>query len=575
MQRFTELYFELDSTTRTSEKLRALRSYFSSVPPRDAAWALAALMGGKLIRSISSTRLRDWMSEETSYSHWLLSECYEAVGDLAEMLALLPPERAASSEMPLHQLVEDRVLPLPRMTEPEQQRIVVRTWRELDTRQRFLYNKFILGALRVGVAGRLVVRALAEVAGVEPAVIAHRLAGHWQPTPENFGRLISGDAGEGAAARPFPFALAYPLDVQTETLGPVEDWQAEWKWDGIRAQLIHRSGQALVWSRGDELINEGFPEIRALAERLPQGTVLDGEILAWEDDRPLPFAMLQRRINRKREAPRLWDEVPLVYMAFDLLESGGQDCRTLPLTKRRAQLEQLVAALGPQPHLRISPLVPTGSWEKLRERQASSRERGAEGLMLKRRSSGYGVGRQRGQWWKWKVDPYTIDAVLIYAQHGNGKRASIFTDYTFGVWDAGELVPVAKAYSGLTDEEIRKVDAFVRRNTLDRFGPVRLVKPELVFEIAFQGAQVSTRHKSGLAVRFPRIARWRHDKPPREADTIETLRALLRQGEAGILPAPGEPPSERVGEKRTGPVRQEPHAPPELGPRRPSAGTRS
>jgi DNA ligase-1 len=437
------------------------------------------------------------------------------------------------------------------MSEDEQRTVVRHTWRELTARQRFLYHKMILGELRVGVAHKLVVRALAEVAGVEPGVMAHRMSGRWMPTADAFLRLMRGDEGQTDPARPYPFYLAYPLERSLDDLGLPSDWQAEWKWDGIRAQLIHRGVQpvvargssdsirnpqseirnVLVWSRGEELITEGFPEIADVARQLPAGTVLDGEILAWEDDRPLPFALLQRRINRKREEPRLWDEVPVIFMAYDLLEHEGQDVRSLPLSERRAMLERVGASFGPSRHFRISPVIAFTTWEDLRAHHEQARELGSEGIMLKRLSSPYGVDRQRGDWWKWKVDPYTIDAVLIYAQLGNGKRANLFTDYTFGLWSNGELVPVAKAYSGLTDEEIRQVDSFVRRHTLDRHGPLRVVKPELVFELAFENIQVSTRHKSGLAVRFPRMARWRQDKKPEEADTLETLRTLLHQKE--------------------------------------------
>lgn len=532
MQRFAELYYRLDATTRTSEKLRALQDYFEGAPARDAAWVLAILSGGKLIRAVSSRRLRDWVGEATGLPHWLIAESYDAVGDLSETMALLLPPVAHGTDRPLHEIIEDRLLPLPALSEREQRAIVMQTWQELDERQRYLYHKMILGSMRVGVAARLVVRALANVADVDPAIMAHRLTGQWTPGEEAFERLMRGEDGGSDPAKPYPFCLAYPLEGDPHDLGDVGNWQAEWKWDGIRAQIIRRAGQTLVWSRGDELIAGGFPEVRAEGDRLPDGTVLDGEILAWEDDHPLPFILLQRRINRKREEPRLWDEVPLAFMVFDLLEEQGQDIRGEPLAERRRRLDALLGEACTSRVLRLSPAVVAASWDELGRVREQARERGAEGLMLKRLDSAYGVGRQRGSWWKWKVDPYSVDAVLMYAQLGNGKRASLFTDYAFGVWEGEELVPVAKAYSGLTDEEIHEVDRFVRRNTTGRFGPVRVVRPELVFELAFEAIQPSGRHKAGLALRFPRMARWRRDKTAREADTLESLRVLMRSREA-------------------------------------------
>ena len=550
MRRFTQLFDELDATTRTGVKLAALERYFAEAPPRDAAWALTLLRGGKVIRAVSSGRLRAWLMDVTGYPAWLLNESYDAVGDLAETLALLLPDDAAGSDMPLHRIVEERILPLPRLGEREQRELVVQTWRELDTRQRFLFHKMIMGSFRVGVASQLVVRALANVAGVDAGVMAHRLAGQWSPGEASYRQLLAPDGGAADPARPYPFCLAYPLEGSLEALGEPEEWQAEWKWDGIRAQIIHRcvddpaNGRpaddccdiVLVWSRGDELITDAFPELRELGAALPRGTVLDGEILAWEGDRPLPFGQLQTRINRKREEPRLWDESPVAFMAYDLLEWEGRDLRGEPLAVRRRQLEELVQATSHR-YLRLSPRIETESWDALRREHARAREAGAEGMMLKRRDSAYGTGRQRGLWWKWKVDPFTMDAVMVYAQLGNGRRATLYTDYTFAVWHGDELVPVAKAYSGLTDEEIRQVDAWVRRNSLEKHGPVRVVKPELVFEVAFENIQASKRHKSGVAVRFPRIARWRHDKPAAEADRLETLQALLRsQQEQGLSP---------------------------------------
>jgi DNA ligase 1 len=527
MRRFTQLYFEIDQSNRTLEKLAALQSYFAEAPARDAAWALYFLSGRRILRSVNTTLLRTWASEESGISLWLLEESLDAVGDLAETLALLLPDVEYGTDMPLHQIVEERMVPLRDLPEPEKRDLIVRTWRELDTPQRLVWHKLITGEFRVGVARTLLERALAGVADVPPAVMAHRLMGQWEPTEADYNRIFSGDTEGEHHGKPYPFFLAHPLEHGPETLGNIEDWQAEWKWDGIRAQLIRRKGEVLIWSRGEDLVTDRFPEVVEVGNTLPEGTVLDGEVMAWQGDRPLPFAMLQRRIGRKNLTPKVLAEAPAAIVVYDVLELGGHDIRHLPLVERRALVEELLAPNSCPPAARISPVLNAFTWEELAEMRGQSREMDAEGIMLKRKQSPYGVGRPRGDWWKWKIEPYSVDAVMIYAQLGHGRRASLFTDYTFGVWDDGQLVPVAKAYSGLTDAEIREVDAFVRRHTKERFGPVRVVEPLLVFEIAFEAIQLSSRHKSGLAVRFPRIARWRTDKTPQEADTIETLRALV------------------------------------------------
>ena len=532
MQRFTALYNALDTTTRTTEKLAALEKYFVEAPAADAAWALYFLTGRKLQRAVSTRFLREWVSAESGVPLWLVEACYDAVGDLAEALALLLPEHASGTELSLSDVVEQRLIPLRTLQPGEQQSLLVATWREFDTPQRLLWHKLITGEFRVGVARTLVAKALAAVARVAPALMAHRLMGHWEPTEADYRRLLTGDAEGADPGQPYPFFLAHPLEDTLEDLGSIDDWQAEWKWDGIRAQLLRRERQVLVWSRGEELMTDRFPEVRDIGRMLPEGTVLDGEILAWRGDKPLIFGVLQRRIGRKKLTPKILSDAPVVFMAYDLLEFEGKDVRAWPLEQRRAQLELISGALKEQTDLKLSPVVRAESWDQLREQQSRARELLVEGLMLKRRCSAYGVGRPKGDWWKWKVDPYQMDAVLMYAQGGHGRRASLYTDYTFGVWHEGQLVPVAKAYSGLTDEEIREVDSFIRRNTLDRFGPVRVVKPELVFELAFEAIQASTRHKCGLAVRFPRMARWRKDKKPEDADSLENLRALLRSVEA-------------------------------------------
>jgi ATP-dependent DNA ligase len=531
MKRFARLYAELDSTNKTGEKVEALVSYLRDAPARDAAWAVHFLIGRRLVRLIESRKVWQWSVEESGLPEWLVGECYDAVGDSAETITLLLPPPAASVDLPLHQWIEERLLPLRNWDDAKQREVLLDAWRSLDDRQRFVWNKLITGAFRVGVSQSLVVRAIAEVSGVDAAAVSHRLMGDWQPSEEFAAQLLQKDSSDADISRPYPFCLAHPLAEAPESLGEIGGWILEWKWDGIRSQLLRRSWRTFLWSRGEELITERFPEIEALGAVLGEGTVIDGEVLPWKDGKPLLFAQLQRRIGRKTLGKRILEEVPAVLLAYDLLEYQGRDVRDQPVEWRRERLAELVAKAGPQARVVLSPEVRPATWEEAALLRGQSRERGVEGFMLKRRGSPYRAGRKRGDWWKWKIEPYSVDAVLIYAQRGSGKRASLYTDYTFGLWDAeGKLVPFAKAYSGLSDEEIREVDAFVRRNTTERFGPVRTVKPELVFELAFEAIQESTRHKSGIAVRFPRIARWRVDKKPEDADTLESVRGLLGRG---------------------------------------------
>ena len=527
---FTELYTALDETTKTNAKTDALVRYLQQAVPEDAAWAIWFLSGRRLKLVVPTRKLCEWATREAGVSDWLFDESYFAVGDLAETIALLLPDPREIVDVPLHELVSD----LDRwrsLDEAEQHRVVLQRWRQLDRKQRFVFNKLITGEFRVGVSQQLVIRAIAKYSGIDAGVIAHRLMGSWSPTPKFYEQLIDPDRSDADVSQPYPFFLASPLEEDPAALGDVGEWLAEWKWDGIRSQLIRRHGQTFLWSRGEELITERFPELKMLGDALPEGTVIDGEVLPWKDDRPLSFAQLQQRIGRKKLTKKILADIPVAIVAYDLLEFGAEDIRRKPLIERRALLAALIDDL-PEPQrsrLYLSPTVEGKSWEELREMRAASRARSVEGLMLKRLGSPYRIGRQRGDWWKWKIEPYTVDAVLIYAQRGHGRRASLYTDYTFAVWDNGELVPFAKAYSGLTDQEIDEVDRFVRRHTVESFGPVRSVKPELVFELAFEGLQRSSRHKSGIATRFPRILRWRKDKRIEEADTLETVKKMMQE----------------------------------------------
>jgi len=530
MKRFTRLYTALDETTKTGEKTDAMVDYFREAPAADAVWAIYFLIGRRIKRLIETRKLVGWAIDEAGVPEWIFGDCYSAVGDLAETIALLLPAPVTSTDKPLEYWVTERLLPLREWDDERRRESLVEAWREMDERQRFVWNKLITGEFRVGVSQNLVVRALAEFSSVKAGVIAHRLMGNWEPDAPFFTRLVAKETDDADVSRPYPFFLAYPVEGDITELGEPAEWTAEWKWDGIRSQMIRRGGQTFVWSRGEDLMTERFPEFIAVGESLPEGTVIDGEILPWKDGLPLPFAQMQRRTGRKVLGPKILAEIPIVLLAYDLLEWRGEDVREWPLERRRQELSRLVESLAATGHLKLSEPVAFDSWQTLGDLRRQSRERRVEGFMLKRRGSPYRVGRKRGDWWKWKIEPYSVDCVLIYAQPGNGRRASLLTDYTFGVWDGGELVPFAKAYSGLTNEEIGRVDTWVRRNTLEKFGPVRRVKPELVFELAFEGIQASPRHRSGIAVRFPRMARWREDKRAEDADSIETIRAMLAGG---------------------------------------------
>ena len=531
MKAFAALFAELDSTTKTTAKLAALTRYFRTAPEPDRLWTIALLSGRRPKRSVNATELRSWAAEAAGLPLWLFEESYAVVGDLAETIALMLPPAPVQSGGSL----TDTIATLMSLTgrPPDiRKAAILGLWAELSTDERFLFNKLITGGFRMGVSQGLMTRALATATGQDEATLAHRLMGDWSPLTTSFNHLTGGDGETGTDARPdtrpYPFALAAQLEGGPETLGDAADWRAEWKWDGIRGQLVHRAGVFALWSRGEELVTDRFPEFAPLADFLPQGTVIDAEVVAWGQNRPQPFAALQGRINRKTVPKKLLAEAPARLLAYDLLEDNGQDLRALPFDDRRARLTALLAALPPDLPVSLSPTLPFATWDEITSTRTTARAEMAEGLMLKRGTSPYHVGRKRGDWWKWKLDPWSVDAVMIYAQSGHGRRANLFTDFTFAVRDGNDLVPFTKAYSGLTDAEFTEITRWVGKHTTERYGPVRRVTPELVFEIAFEGIQASPRHKSGIALRFPRMARWRRDKGVDEIDTIETLRALLK-----------------------------------------------
>jgi DNA ligase-1 len=539
VRRFVALFTALDASTRTSDKVAALTAYFSEAPPLDAAWAAWYLTGHRQKRVVTRTDLVAATMQATGLPSWLFDASLATTGDLAETIALLLPAAGGQDDRPLSAWVEDEIAPLAGLAPEAVHARLQAAWARLSRDGRFVFGKLLTGAFRVGVSRQLVHRALATVAAVPVADVAQRLTGNWRPSVDFLDTLRGSAQASGGVHRPYPFFLAHPLEVAStgpgrrmvspEVLGQRGDWQAEWKWDGIRAQLVVREGTVSLWSRGEDLVSDAFPEIVGAAASLPDGTVVDGEIVAWDaaQQAPAPFASLQRRLNRRDPGTRLRADVPVALVGYDLLEHAGADLRAQPLSARRAALEAL---LPRPPWLQLSPLLADASWSALAQRRAQARAHRAEGLMLKRLDAPYGVGRPRGAWWKWKLDPYTVDAVLVYAQPGSGRRATLLTDYTFAVRDdAGALVPFAKAYSGLTDDEIRTLDTWIRRHTAERFGPVRRVEPSQVFELAFEGLQRSKRHVSGVAVRFPRILRWRKDKTAQEADSLATLHALAER----------------------------------------------
>lgn len=526
MKEFAALFTQIDQTTKTLPKVAALKAYFETASEEDRLWCIALFSGRRPKRTLTTPFLRGWAAEKAGIPLWLFEEAYPVVGDLAETIALVLPPPLRSSDHTLSHWIS-LIKSLPAREEAERKAIILDAWDQLETVERFLFNKLLTGGFRVGVSQKLMTRALAQATGQGEAVITHKLMGSWTPDTTTWHALIEEADPATDLSRPYPFYLAYQLDDAPESLGDPAEWQAEWKWDGIRGQLILRGGDHFLWSRGEELMTDRFPEFARARDFLPDGTVIDGEVLAWADGAPLPFAALQKRIGRKTVPKKTLAEAPVVLHAYDLLEADGADWRARPMAERRRRLEGIVEALPPDAPIQLSPLVGFDSWAALTETRKSSREAHAEGLMLKRQASPYLSGRKKGDWWKWKVDPLVIDAVMIYAQAGHGRRANLFTDFTFAVWKEADLVPFTKAYSGLTDAEFREITSWVKKNTLQRFGPVRQVTPTHVFEIAFEGIQASSRHKSGVALRFPRMSRWRKDKPVSEANSYADLKAML------------------------------------------------
>lgn len=536
MKLFAELFTRIDQTTKTNEKVDALAWYFSCAPEKDRLWTIALLSHKRPKRTASTSLIRQWASELAHIPLWLFEESYHVVGDLGEAIALALPTPSGESARSLTYWM-DYIQACNGLDEAQKKEKIQSAWLQLPHSERFLFNKLIMGGFRIGVSQKLIVKALSRYTGIEENAIAHRLMGNWTPNDTTFESLILTESPKEDSSKPYPFYLAYALEAALEDLGSPDEWIAERKWDGIRGQVIIREGEIFVWSRGEELLTEKFPEFAPLTSILSDGTVIDGEILPFKAEQPLSFNVLQTRIGRKNVTKKVLAEAPVILMAYDLLEWKGKDIRDLPFVQRRQLLEKLLHEHPADGILRVSPLVAFSSWDTLAEEREASRQHLCEGLMLKRKDSIYQTGRKKGSWWKWKVDPMTIDAVMIYAQRGHGSRANLYTDFTFAAWDGDKLVPFTKAYSGLTDKEFQEITNWVKRHTVERFGPVRAVEPVQVFELAFEGIRASNRHKSGVALRFPSISRWRKDKPSKEANTLADLKALLKQYEEGGQPS--------------------------------------
>jgi DNA ligase-1 len=526
MKAFAQLFYDLDQTNKTNEKVDILVRYLRNASDEDIMWMLGLFTGRRPKRVVNSTFLRLWAAEYAKVPLWMLEECYSIVGDFSETMALLMPPPQHPTERSLGYWIRF-VSDLDKKTEEERKAAIFDAWDQLTPQEKFVFNKITSSTFRVGVSQTLVVRALSLHTKIPQNVLTHRLMGKWHPATLSYQEMIATGSNKDEMSRPYPFCLAYALEGEPADLGEPAEWSAEWKWDGIRSQIIVRSGNIYIWSRGEDLVTDRFPELEVMKSLLPDGTVIDGEILPYSNNHVLSFNVLQTRIGRKNLTPKILKEAPVAVFAYDLLEWEGNDIREKPFAERRMLLEALVNKVNFKPYLQLSPQIPFTEWNELSHQRTLARELSSEGIMLKRQSSHYGVGRKKGDWWKWKIDPLSIDAVMIYAARGTGRRANLYTDYTFAVWNGEQLVSFAKAYSGLTDKEILEVDRWIKKNTIEKFGPVRTVKPELVFEIGFEGIQRSSRHKSGIALRFPRILRWRTDKPKEEADSLETLWQIL------------------------------------------------
>ncbi|UOE39362.1 ATP-dependent DNA ligase [Chryseobacterium oryzae] len=526
MKHFAELINALESTNKTNAKIDAIVDYLERAPDEDKVWFIALFTGKRPKRNVNTNFMKDWALEITGLPFWLFQESYSSVGDLGETLSLILPPPVEQIDKSLSDWMKE-IIGLKNKTEAEKKDFVLKSWNGLDYTERLIFNKLLGGSFRIGVSDKTLINALTKFSNQESSALTHSLMGKWEPETTSFQSLISAEHINPDNSKPYPFCLAYPLEKDLDDLGKPKEWQIEYKWDGIRGQIIRRNDEVFIWSRGEELVTEQFPEIKEVVQNMKGNFVLDGEILAVKDQRVLNFNELQKRLNRKTLTKKMLTDIPIQVFVYDLLELEGNDLREKPISARRAMLEELLRNETPE-KIQLSEVIEFENWEDLDQIRENSRALNSEGLMLKQKNSHYHSGRKKGDWWKWKIDPLTIDAVLIYAQKGSGRRSAYYTDYTFAVKNEDKLVTIAKAYSGLTDKEIMEVSKFVNKNAIEKFGPVRTVKPELVFEIAFEGIGFSNRHKSGVALRFPRIVRWRKDKKVDEIDDLEEIKKLIK-----------------------------------------------
>lgn len=527
VKHFSQLFQELEQTTKTNKRIAALKTYFDTAPDEDKLWTVALFTSRRPRRTVSTTNMRQWAAEESGVSLWLFEEAYHNVGDLAETISLMVAGDASGESQSLSHWI-NQIKDQKGKEEEEIKAFMLSAWSQLSQPETLLFNKLITGGFRIGIAQKSVVKALAQHLNQAESHISHRLMGNWTPETTTWSELLLSDDTNADLSRPYPFYLAYSLDKEPEELGDINDWQIEYKWDGIRSQLIKRNGELFLWTRGEELVTGSYPEFDSIKDCDIDNFAIDGELVVYTEDGVQPFQYLQKRLGRKTISKKWLRSHPCAIIAYDLLEYDGEDMREVPLATRREKLEEIVSGPLTDAPILISEIIRPKDWADAKVIRLASRENRSEGLMLKLKDSTYKVGRKKGEWYKWKVDPYTVDAVMLYAQRGHGRRSGMYTDFTFAVWqEDGSLVPFAKAYTGLTDAEFAEITKFVTKNTIERFGPVRSVKPELVFELAFEGIAESSRHKSGIALRFPRIKRWRRDKKPEDANTLADLKLLL------------------------------------------------
>jgi len=518
MRLFGQLLQACLQEPKTLQKISLLSDYFNEESPENMPMALHFLMGENMGRFCSGRQLREWAAQLLGLPDWLVDESYEALGDNSETISLLFPNKPSSLAHDLKAVCE-RIQQLKSEPIDVKKDWIIDVWSKSSRDDIYTFNKLLGGGIRIGASKKNVLKALSRTVHLDVDILEQRLLGTWEPTKIAYDALVNPDDIAGKGTCPYPFFLASPIQDVDATLMPFSDWQIEPKWDGIRAQLVHRQEGTQLWSRGNDLISDQFPDILDSASELPYG-VYDGEVLAWGADGPQPFADLQKRLNRKKVTRQLLASIPCIMMLYDCLEFEGVDVREQALHERCKKIRDLRP-----PFYTSNPLTLNGV-SALNDYVKNARNNRVEGVIIKRLSSAYKSGRVRGDWWKLKVDPLLLDVVIMYAQKGKGIRSGLFTDYTFGVWDNNQLVPIGKAYSGLTNDEIKQVHQILNNHLTDRFGPVRGVSPCVVLEVAFDSIQESPRHKSGLALRFPRINRLRLDKPVEEANSLEDARAL-------------------------------------------------